>query len=504
MKVLTAAEMREVDRLTIARGIPGMILMENAAHRVVEYLERKFAPLAEQRVVVFCGKGNNGGDGLAVARLLHSRFGPRALHVVLSAAPEEYRGDAAGNLRMLRATGASFAVEITPEMQRATLVIDAILGTGLKGEPMGRALQMIEAINGGFPDAKVVAVDVPSGMKSDEADTPGVMARADASVTFTAPKWCHVLAPNCDRMGTLTISPIGSPPSLYEDDPAVWLSMVEPHWLSPLFAPRPRAANKGTFGHVLLIAGSVGKTGAAAMAGMAALRAGAGLVTVATEALALPGVAAHGSELMTEPLPETGRYRAVEALSQRKTVLAVGPGMGTTETTVELVRRIYEEHPLPVILDADAIHALAGETKPAPAPRVLTPHPGEMARLTGSTIAAVQANRVEAARTAAMQRGVILVLKGQRTLIALPDGRVWVNPTGTPAMATGGTGDILTGMIAGLVAQFPNQLETAVAAAVWLHGRAGELGAAALTEKGLIATDLLRFLPEAMRALEPR
>ena len=235
------------------------------------------------------------------------------------------------------------------------------------------------------------------------------------------------------------------------------------------------------------------------MSGMAALRAGAGLVTVATSAEALAGVAAHCPELMTEPLP--AGYSGLELLSHRKTVLAIGPGLGTSSDVAAIVQETYRKHPRPVVMDADAITALAGFAEQPAATRVLTPHPGEMATLTGKTIASVQSDRVAAARTAAMERQVILVLKGQRTLIALPDGRVWINPTGTPAMGTAGSGDILTGLISGLIAQFPQQTELAVAAAVWLHGRAGEFGAAALGEKHLIATDLLHYLPEATREL---
>lgn len=508
MKVLTAAQMREVDRLTILGGIPGLILMENAAHRVVEFLASRFAPLREQRIAVLCGKGNNGGDGLAIARQLHTRFSPRALHVALAASPQDLLGDAAENFRMLRVCGCAVSYEITPQMRRATLVVDALLGTGLKGAASGQAREWIDCLNSEFPEAKVVAVDVPSGMASDAADNEGPCARADATVTFTAPKICHVLPPNCDRVGELIIAPIGSPPSLYEDDPNLWLSLIEPAWFGRLFRPRFKGAHKGDFGHVLIIAGSAGKSGAAAMAGIAALRAGAGLVTVATAASALPSVASHAPELMTEPLKETESgsvslraYPEAEGLSNRKSVVAIGPGLGTHPETVAFVRTLFGRMALPVVADADALNALAGSYVRAGGPRVLTPHPGEMARLCGVSASEVQADRVGYARRLATDREITVVLKGQRTLIALPDGRVWVNPTGTPALATAGSGDILTGLLAGLLAQYPGDAEMAVAASVWLHGRAGELGAQALGEKCLVATDLLKYLPEAMREL---
>ena len=334
--------------------------------------------------------------------------------------------------------------------------------------------------------------------------------RADYTVTFTAPKVGQVLPPNCARVGRLRVAGIGSPPELFEHDPSIFLSLVDAGQLRPLFQARAPWAHKGDFGHVLVIGGSCGKTGAAAMAGMAALRSGAGLVTVASSESAIPVIASHCAELMTEPLPQTEAgsisprcfdYGRLGALVDAKDVLAVGPGMGTHPETVAALQRMVEEFHKPMVIDADGLNALAGWGKAFQGLRVLTPHPGEMARLCGKSAAEVQADRVGVARSFAIERQVILVLKGYRTLSAFPDGRVWVNPTGAPALATGGTGDILTGAIAGLLAQFPEQPDLAVAAAVYLHGRAGALGAAQFGEKALVATDLLRFFPETMRAL---
>ncbi len=511
MKVLTAAQMREVDRRSIELGIPGLILMENAGSRVVEFLSETFAPLDRQRILILCGKGNNGGDGLVVARQLHMRVRPRALDVVLAAEPEELKGEAEENYRMLRACGCGVQAEITPEMRRATLVVDALLGTGLKGPATGRMAELIREINTGFPQAKVVAVDIPSGLDSDAAASAGPIVRADYTVTFTAPKVGQVLPPNCVRVGQLRVAPIGSPAGLFEQDPALFLSLVEAEWFRELFAPRAPWAHKGDFGHVLVVAGSRGKPGAAAMTGLAALRCGAGLVTVASAESAIGVIGAHAAELMTEPLAEIDAgsislrsfdYGRLAALIENKDVLALGPGLGTHQETVSVVRRLVEETRQPMVIDADGLNALAAWDKPfGPGPRVLTPHPGEMARLTGRTTAQIQADRVGAARGFATERQVTVVLKGYRTLIAFPDGGVWINPTGTPALASGGTGDILTGAIAGLLAQFPEKPALAVAAAVYLHGLAGELGAAQLGEKSLLATDLLRFFPEGMRAL---
>lgn len=503
MKILTAAEMREVDRRTMEAGIPGIVLMENAGHRVVEFLAERFAPLGEQRIVVLCGKGNNGGDGLVIARQLHTRFVPAGLYVVLLAEPGELKGDAAANLAMLLAAGGTVEREIPVEARSATLVVDALLGTGVSGAATGRVLQGIREINQGFPLATVVAVDLPSGMPSDSGEAAGEFARADYTVTFTAPKVAHAMPPNCDHTGELMVCAIGSPPQLYAD---AWLALLEPAMFHELLAPRERAGHKGTYGHVLVVAGSRGKTGAAAMAGLAALRAGAGLVTAASAESAIAEIACHAPELMTEPLRETesgsiALNADLRALAQGKSVVAMGPGLGRAPQIAAMVQALAEAFEGPMVLDADALVGQGIPRQNSGLPfriRILTPHPGEMARLTGTTTAEIQANRIGAARTYATRQGVTLVLKGQRTVIAFPDGRVWINPTGTPAMGKGGSGDILTGMIAGLVAQFPERADLAVAAAVYLHGLAGQLGAQALGEKCLIASDLLQYLPDAM------
>jgi NAD(P)H-hydrate epimerase len=500
MKVLTAAQMREVDRRTIESGIPGIVLMENAACRVVEFLAERFEPLSSHRIAILCGKGNNGGDGLAIARQICTRFEPEALYVVLLAEPEDLKGDAAANYRMLQACGCEAFREIPADARNATLVIDALLGTGISGPATGRMLDAIRAINNDFPLANVVAVDIPSGMPSDSGEPTGEYSQVDATVTFTAPKVAQATPPNCDAVGELVVAPIGTPPAMYEDDDSIWLSLIEPAMFAGLLAPRPPSGHKGTFGHVLVVAGSRGKSGAAAMTGIGALRAGAGLVTVASAASAVPVIAAHAPELMTAPLEENdaGTISAgveLSALTEGKTVLAMGPGLGRHPDVEELVSRVARDFEGPMVLDADA---LWGRIEPSSRVRVLTPHPGEMSRLTGKPTAEIQRDRAGTARAFATERGVILVLKGQRTVIAFPDGRVWINPTGTPALGTGGSGDVLTGLIAGFLAQFPHAPDRAVAAAVYLHGLAGELGALEVGEKCLIATDILKYLPNAM------
>jgi NAD(P)H-hydrate epimerase len=447
---------------------------------------------------------------LVVARQLFTRVKPQWLRVVLAGDPSEMHGDALENHRMLKAVGCPVWHKITEEMRSATLVIDAVLGTGVEGAARGKSAEMIDAINQGFPLADVVAVDVPSGVASDSGEVAGTAVRAKHTITFTAPKPCLVLSPACELAGKVHVAPIGTPPEMFEGDPSILLSVSKPPDFGSLFRPRTSESNKGLYGHVLVIAGGRGKTGAAAMAGIAALRAGAGLSTVASAASAISSIASYAPEIMTEPLAETDAGSiamrapddpALAAITEKKTVIAIGPGMGQHPETVQFIRRFVQESKTPMVVDADALNALAGQRSRFEGPRIFTPHPGEMSRLTGKTIAEIQKDRIGTARAFATERGVYLVLKGNRSVIAFPDGPVWINPTGSPSMATGGTGDVLTGMIAGLVAQFPDQLETALLAAVYLHGRAGELGAEAIGEKSFMATDLFEFLPEAMREI---
>lgn len=486
MKVLTVEQMRSIDSRTIESGVPELVLMENAGCRVVEYLVSRYAPLARHRVVVLCGKGNNGGDGLVVARQLHMLHGPASLDVVLPWDEGDMSPCAAANLRMLKSHGVGIHTAIQPRMRAATLVLDAVLGTGLRGPASGASLELIHEINTGFPGAEVVAIDMPSGLGGG-----GEHTRPAATVTFTAPKIEQVMPPTCDEMGELIVRQIGTPPEWMESDDGLKMVLVEPGMFAGLFGPRPRGAHKGDFGHVLVVGGAPGKGGAAAMAGLAALCAGAGLVTVAADESERSTVTSLAAELMTQRIQET---------HGGKDVAALGPGLGEAKASVTLARRAFSEWSVPMVVDADGLNALVGTMFRSPgALRILTPHPGEMSRLTGLTTAEVQADRAAAARRLAGETDCIVVLKGQRTLIALPSGVLYINPTGTPAMATAGSGDILTGLIAGLLAQHPESSEMAVVAAVWLHGRAGELGASALTENCVTATCLLDYLPEAIR-----
>jgi NAD(P)H-hydrate epimerase len=498
VKILTAAEMREVDRLTIERGIPGLILMENAGNRIVDFLCETFAPLCRQQVVIVCGKGNNGGDGFVVARQLFTRKLCRELTVLELFDVESLTGDALANRRMLEACGCPVSRELKNEANFATLVIDAVLGTGLTGPAHGPSLEGIRMINERFPMARKVAVDIPSGLPSDETKPSGEFVRADYTVTFTAPKRTQCLSPTYELMGKLVVVPIGSPAELCETNPSYKLRLTTPDDIRHLFAKRPCNSNKGLYGHVLVVGGSFGKSGAPAMAGLGSYRSGAGLVTVAVPKDALPTVAGFRPELMTEPLD-----RPLAELLKGMTVLAIGPGLGTAEETVRFVKQVYEEAGLPAVVDADGLNALAGALPQTTKIRVLTPHPGEMGRLIGKSVKEVQADRLTVSQDLAQRSGATIVLKGDRTIIAFPDGETWVNPTGSPAMATGGTGDILTGMTAGMIAQHPQEWKRTVVAAVWLHGRCGELAGSHWGEQAMLATDMLDFLPEAMNEVRP-
>jgi NAD(P)H-hydrate epimerase len=370
----------------------------------------------------------------------------------------------------------------------------------------GLYAEAIAAMNAS--SAPVVAVDIPSGADADVmGEQVGAVARADAIVTFTAPRPAHVfgmLTP-----GPTVVAPIGSPDEAVVS--SLQLNLITAGAVAPLIGPRPAASNKGSFGHVLVLGGSTGKAGAAAMAGMAALRAGAGLSTVATAKSVLATVAGFHAELMTEPLEETEagsialaslQKGRLDVLVKAKTVLAVGPGISRHPETAEFVRSVVKKYKVPIVLDADGLNAFEGraaELKSRAGTLVITPHPGEMARLAGSTIPAVQHDRLNVARTFAREHGLIVVLKGHRTVIAQPDGTVWVNTTGNPGMATGGTGDILTGMVAGLMAQNPDRITEAVIAAVHLHGLAGDVARESMGEHSMVATDLLKALPEAFR-----
>jgi len=507
MKIVTAAEMREIDRVTSERfGVPSLILMENAGTAVADFVMSHWT--SAKRIGVVCGKGNNGGDGFVAARKLQQAG--CEVRVLLLAKPSELRGDAAEMFSKLPAPPviAASSEELRRDQARAVLntdvLLDAILGTGFRPPVSGLYAEAIELLNA--ERTPVVAVDIPSGADADVmGEQTGAVARAEGIVTFTAPRPAHVFGGLTS--GVTRIAPIGSPEEAIVS--SLQLNLITARDIAPLIGPRPAAANKGNFGHVLVIGGSVGKAGAAAMAGMSVLRVGAGLSTVATPKSVLATVAGFHPEVMTEPLSETrdgtiaqSALGRIGKLAEGKTVLAVGPGISRNSETSELVRALVKKRKVPVVLDADGLNAFEGRAKELDGdavPLALTPHPGEMARLTGMTVAAIQRARINVARSFAQKHRLILVLKGHRTLVAGSDGEIWVNTTGNPGMATGGTGDILTGMVAGFIAQNPQRIFEAVMAAVHLHGLAGDVARESVGEHSLVATDLVKALPEAFR-----
>ena len=518
LPVLTAAEMRSADRSTIEGiGLPGAVLMENAGAAVAAAALGRYPGV--RRAVVVCGKGNNGGDGFVVARRLRHR----GATAILVGRREDVAGDArvhlqayergGGTLLEAGAPGAWTAVE--ERLLSADLVIDALLGTGLEQEPRGLAREAVASIrSAGDRGVPVVAVDLPSGVPSDSGHVPWPAVRADLTVTFGAAKVGHVLPPACDLVGELIVADIGIPGSCLEA--TGWrVGLIEASDAARAFPPRPPGSHKGTFGHVLVVAGSLGKTGAAALASTAALRGGAGLVTLATTERALGFMSGLRPEVMAEPLASTaagaiGKDALDRALALAESCVAVvlGPGLGQEAETREFVREFVARCPRPLVVDADGLNALGATFDPAVPSRppergramVLTPHPGEMARLMNTTVDDVQSRRLDLARALSLRTGAHVVLKGQRTLVAGPSGRVAVNATGNPGMATAGTGDVLAGLVGALLARHDPWLATV--AAVFVHGRAGDLAAAGQGQASVLAGDLIHELPHAVRSLE--
>ncbi len=515
MKILTAGEMRAVDRAAIGDlGIPGLVLMENAGRHVAEAILGRYPDPGSETIVIAAGKGNNGGDGFVAARHLFNA-GARPT-VLLLASKAEVSGDAAVNLAIALKVGIP-VTEIRSEqdwpkaaakLRTATVIVDALFGTGLQRPLGGLFAKAVEGIN--RSPGYTVSVDIPSGLSSDAFEVIGPAVRADLTVTLAAPKVAHIFPPADEYVGDLIVAEIGIPSQLF-DNPALKLELLEPEAVLPFFRKRKKDAHKGTYGHVLVVAGSLGKGGAAALAGRAALRMGAGLVTVATAASALPSVARSMSELMTEPVAETeagtissDAVTRVSALLAGRNALLLGPGIGTGRSTADFVRALLPRIKVPAVIDADALNILAadlGALRGLKAPAVLTPHPGEFARLTGLTTAEVLKHRLDLVPSFAAKHGVTVVFKGHRTLVAAPDGRVFVNPTGNPGMATGGSGDVLGGLIASQLVQERDPLG-AVLSAVYIHGLAGDLAADRLSQKALTAGDLLRYLPAALRSME--
>lgn len=511
MKIVTAAQMQALDRLAITEAhIPSLTLMDHAGTSVVAAMEQTFGSLAGKTVAVLCGKGHNGGDGFVVARLLKRKRA--SVQVLLMARVSDLAGDAKTmHRRFVSAAGAS-AVLTCPSsaklqtlLRHSDLIVDALLGTGLSAPITGPYRTAIDCINDA--DRPVTAVDLPSGIHADTGAVLGAAVRGTLTVTFALPKLGLYVGPGIDHAGTIRIADIGIPVS-YADAVDSRISLITGDETRRLLPARLPSGHKGTYGHVGIIAGSVGKTGAAALAARAALRVGAGLVTVATPASVNDTLEAKLLEVMTVPMPETkartlarsGLDRLV-TFANARSAIAIGPGLTTHPETVELIQALIARLEKPSVLDADALNALAG--RPAllaecKVPLILTPHPGEMARLEEqATPQSVNADRIGTASRFAQQRGIILVLKGARTVVAHPNGQVAICPTGNPGMATAGTGDALTGIIVGLLAQGLN-VWAAARAGTYLHGLAGDLAAASLGSAGMTAGDLIERIPHAL------
>lgn len=512
----SAAEMRELDRATIEDfGIPGFTLMENAARGAFEMLARLVPDIAEKRTAVFAGKGNNGGDGYVMARCLASMGAD--VRIFLLARAADIKGDAAANLALARKMNvplhelpdAEAFLQAKPEMDACTVLVDAILGTGLSTPVRGFFAQAIEYMNS--RPAFRFAVDLPSGLFSDTGQAP-LCVRADATATFGFSKLgCHQW-PGADYLGVLEVKDIGIPSFLLEKNPPRAVLLTQ-EWAASRLSPRRTDAHKGDSGHVLVIAGAPGKAGAAAMAANSALRAGAGLVTLCGPASLLPVYQALVTEAMTAPLAENqagvldmDALRAILNLCEQKRAAAIGPGIGTDPSTQTLVRRFVPASPCPLVIDADGLNCLAsdiGVLRRAKVPIILTPHPGEMSRLSGLSTAEIQLDRISAARSFATEHGVFLLLKGAGTVIASPDGRVAVNSTGNPGMAAGGMGDVLTGIIVGLLSQ-GHEPETAARLGAFLHGLSADLLAKESGPFGFLAGEVAQGLPRVFSLLADR
>lgn len=517
MKILTSAQMKKIDKKAIEEiGIIGPILMENAGLQIFKNIHIKFPDIAREKIVIVAGRGNNGGDGLVIARhLFNHAANPE---VLLLASKGDVKGDAAVNLGIAEKMGIKVR-EIRSEKDwsaqkrkvfQSSLLVDAIFGTGLVKPAQGLYAQVIADMN--KSKAFKVSVDIPSGLSSDTFQIIGPCIKADLTVTLAVPKIAHIFPPAEEFIGELVVADISMPSFLFAEE-HLNLELVEKETILPYFRKRKRDAHKGTYGHLFLLSGSLGKTGAAVMAGKAALRMGAGLVTVGTPESCLPIVARSMMELMTESLVETEEktlsrqgLKQILTLLEDKDALLVGPGISTHQSTSELVLSLIPKINLPLVIDADGLNILTSKVDVLNSlrkPAVLTPHPGEFARLLGLSTKEVVEKKLELAPQFAKKYGVYLVLKGYRTLTATPEGKVYVNPTGNPGMASAGSGDVLSGMIASMIIQEKNLLE-AVLAAVYIHGLSGDIGAEKVGEKPLTAGDIIRYLPLAVRTLSPQ
>ena len=514
MRAVTAEEMAEMDRTAIeVAGIPGVVLMENAGRGATEVMWRYFPDLGGKRVAVLAGGGNNGGDGFVIARHLWQQR--VAVTVCLLKKRKSYRGDAKLNLEIVEKLGVQVEeygdnkslARLKRKLAKADLLVDAILGTGLNAPVGGLYGEIIKLVN--QLERPVLAVDLPSGLSATSGVPLGACIQATVTATFGLPKVGQLVTPGCGYVGHLEVVDIGLPRTVTEsaEPPRLWLEASD---LAVFLRSRSLASHKGSFGHVLVVGGSVGKTGAGAMAGLGAARAGAGLVTLAVPSSLHGLMEVKLTEIMTEPLAETAEQTVgpaalprLHALLKGKQALALGPGLSVAEATVEVVVDLVERCPCPIVLDADGINALVDRLdalKRARAPVILTPHPGEMGRLLKRSAEEVQNERLSLVQSFSEQYGVTLVLKGARTLIGGPKGKLAINSSGNPGLASGGTGDVLTGLIAGFLAQGLSPFDAACAG-VYCHGKAADRLARRYGDRGMLATDLLLEIPVVLKSL---
>lgn len=512
MFVVTPFEMRKIDQRAIEQfGIPGIVLMENAALKVVEVVERVYCLKNRDRVIVLVGAGNNGGDGLAVAR--HLFFRSIEVEVFLLAPEDAVSGDAKVNLDVAKKLGLSLSLvqdeddilRLEQRLKSATLVVDAIFGTGLSRPVEGIFAQVIELVN--RVAVPVVAVDIPSGINGADGHVMGIAIRASHTVTFGYPKRGHLLYPGRKYRGELHVVPIGLPLDSAQSV-GVQAFTLDVNEAAGMLKERPAEGHKGTFGRVAVVAGSTGMTGAAYLCAMAALRSGAGLVTLGIPASLNNILENKLTEVMTKPLPDNGTGCLQEEalddildLVRDADVLAIGPGLGKSGAVFEVLRNILGRTHISIVLDADGLNHISRDInllKKHLGPVVITPHPGEMARLTGLNVAQIVQSPVEVAQKFSQETGVVVLLKGATTVVCHPDGQIYLNTTGNSGMATAGSGDVLTGIIAGFIAQGYEPFDAAVLGA-FVHGYAGDLASEVHGQAGMVAGDILGTVPLALK-----
>jgi len=500
MRVPTSAEIAALDRTaTDTYGIPVATLMEQAGRRVAQGALLVLGRRAG-RVAVLAGKGNNGGDGLVAGRALRAHG--LAVTAVLIAPADEYEGEAGRTLAEARAAGVELSEASEAALPSFDLIIDALFGTGFRGPARGIPRALIEAANAsGVP---ILAVDIPSGLDADTGQPDGPAIHAVATVTMGLPKIGLLVYPGAELAGTIYVADIGYPPELV-DDASIRTQLVMPEMVRARFPARPPDSHKGSYGRSLVVAGSVGFTGAAALAALGALRSGAGLVTLCVPEAVYPVVAGLVAEAMPRPVDDDGgrisasAWGVIREAAARADAVAVGPGLGVSVGVQAVVEHLLREG-RPLVVDADALNVLAGRADAlaaASGPLVITPHPGELARLVGSSAADIQSDRLAAARAAASRCRCVVVLKGARTIVAQADGDAYIIPTGNPGMASGGMGDVLTGMIASLLGQGLAAPDAAWVAA-YLHGLAADLIAEERGVVGILASEVAHRLPAAI------